>query len=379
MNTDRLKVIISGGGTGGHIFPAISIANAIKEAEPNAEILFVGAEGRMEMEKVPAAGYNIKGIPAQGLKRPLYSLSNIKVALSYLKCRAMAKKIIRDFEPDIVVGVGGYASAAIVGAASQMRIPVLLQEQNSFAGLVNRKNGKYANRICVAYEGMERFFPKELIMLTGNPIRKDIGEATQQLKEEGHRYYNLAPGKKTVFVVGGSLGCRTLNECMQQELSRGGLFSESRENGCQVIWQCGKFYKDETDRFMRGINNSNVFYSDFIKRMDLAYAVADVVVSRAGAGTISELCAAGKCTVFVPSPVVAEDHQTHNAMALVKKDAALMVKDAEAKEKLFECIGGLLDNKQEIEKFEKNILTMARPDAARVIAAECIKLAKTVK
>lgn len=379
MNTDRLNVIISGGGTGGHIFPAISIANAIKEAEPNVEILFVGAEGRMEMEKVPAAGYNIKGIPAQGLKRPLYSLSNIKVALSYLKCRTMAKKIIRDFKPDIVVGVGGYASAAIVGAASQMRIPVLLQEQNSFAGLVNRKNGKYANRICVAYEGMERFFPKELIMLTGNPIRKDIGEATQEFKDEGYRYYNLAPGKKTVFVVGGSLGCRTLNECMQQELSKEGLFSESRENGYQVIWQCGKFYKDETDRFMRGINNSNVFYSDFIKRMDLAYAIADVVVSRAGAGTISELCAAGKCTVFVPSPVVAEDHQTHNAMALVKKDAALMVKDIEAKEKLFECIGQLLDNKQEIEKFEKNILTMAKPDAARVIAAECIKLAKAVK
>lgn len=379
MNTDRLKVIISGGGTGGHIFPAISIANAIKEAEPNAEILFVGAEGRMEMEKVPAAGYNIKGIPAQGLKRPLYSLSNIKVALSYLKCRTMAKKIIRDFKPDIVVGVGGYASAAIVGAASQMRIPVLLQEQNSFAGLVNRKNGKYANRICVAYEGMERFFPKELIMLTGNPIRKDIGKATQQLKEEGYRYYNLNPDKKTIFVVGGSLGCRTLNECMQQELSKEGLFSESRENSCQVIWQCGKFYKDETDRFMRGINNSNVFYSDFIKRMDLAYAVADVVVSRAGAGTISELCTAGKCTVFVPSPVVAEDHQTHNAMALVKKDAALMVKDVEAKEKLFECIGQLLNNRQEIEKFEKNILTMAKPDAARVIAAECIKLAKAVK
>lgn len=377
MDTHRLKVIISGGGTGGHIFPAISIANAIKEVAPQAQILFVGAEGRMEMEKVPAAGYDIKGIPAQGLKRPLYSLSNIKVAWSYLKCRSMAKRIIKEFNPDVVVGVGGYASAAIVGAASQMRIPVLLQEQNSFAGLVNRKNGRYANRICVAYEGMERFFPKELIMLTGNPIRKDIGVANMQLKEEGYRYYNLNPNKKTLFVVGGSLGCRTLNECMKQELSVEGLFSENREESCQVIWQCGKFYKEETDRFMSGINNGNVYYSDFIKRIDLAYAVADVVVSRAGAGTISELCAAGKCTVFVPSPSVAEDHQTHNAMALVKKEAALMVKDAEAKEKLFSCIKQLLGNMQQIKKFEENILAMARPDAARVIAAECIKLAET--
>ncbi len=372
---DKLKVIISGGGTGGHIFPAISIANAIKEIEPGADILFVGAEGRMEMEKVPAAGYKILGIPAQGLKRPLYSLSNLKVAWNYFKCRSLARKIIEDFKPNVVVGVGGYASAAIVGVASQGGVPTLLQEQNSYAGLVNRKNSNDADLICVAYEGMERFFPKEKIMLTGNPIRKDIAPATEELKREGYEYYNLNPDKKTVFVVGGSLGCRTLNECMKKELSNpDGLFAE-KEEGYQVIWQCGKFYKEETDKFMSGIENKSVYCSDFIKRMDLAYAVADVVVSRAGAGTISELCVAGKCTVFVPSPVVAEDHQTHNAMALVKKDAALMVKDAVAIDQLMPCVKGLLENRAEIAKLEKNILTLAKTDAADVIAKEVIKLA----
>ncbi len=372
---DKLKVIISGGGTGGHIFPAISIANAIKEIEPAADILFVGAEGRMEMEKVPAAGYKIVGIPAQGLKRPLYSLSNFKVVWNYFKCRSLARKIIDEFKPGVVVGVGGYASAAIVGVASQGSIPTLLQEQNSFAGLVNRKNSNDADLICVAYEGMERFFPKDKILLTGNPIRKDITPATEQMKREGYEYYNLNPNKKTVFVVGGSLGCRTLNECMKKELSNpNGLFAESE--GYQVIWQCGKFYKEETDKFMSGISNKSVYCSDFIKRMDLAYAVADVVVSRAGAGTISELCVAGKCTVFVPSPVVAEDHQTHNAMALVKKDAALMIRDAEAVEKLMPCVKGLLESEQEIAKLERNILALAKTDAAQVIAKECIKLAK---
>ena len=370
---DKLKVIISGGGTGGHIFPAISIANAIKELVPQAEILFVGAKGRMEMERVPAAGYQIIGIPAQGLKRPLYSLSNIKVALDYLRCRRMAKKIVSEFNPDIVVGVGGYASAAIVSVASKSGIPTLLQEQNSFAGLVNRKNGKAVDKICVAYDNMERFFPKDKIMLTGNPIRKDIGQATEALKKEGYEFYNLNPNKKTIFVVGGSLGCRTLNECMKQELSKGKLFSD---NDYQVIWQCGKYYKEDTDKFMEGISNNNVYYSDFIKRMDLAYAVADVVVSRAGAGTISELCAAGKCTIFVPSPVVAEDHQTHNAMALVNKDAALMVKDAEALEKLSPCITELMASPEKIEKLEKNISQLAKIDAAEVIAKECIKLSK---
>ena len=370
----QLRVIISGGGTGGHIFPAISIANAIREARPDAEILFVGALGKMEMEKVPAAGYAIKGIPARGLKRPLYSPSNISVALDYLKCKRIARRIIKEFKPHLVVGVGGYASAAIVGAAAGMEIPVLLQEQNSFAGLVNRKNAKNASKICVAYDGMERFFPADRILNTGNPIRKDITKATPVQKGEGYRYYNLSPDKKTIFVVGGSLGCRTLNECMQKAISEGKMFSE--ESNCQVIWQHGKIYKEEIDSFMKGKENGNIFFSDFIQRMDLAYAIADVVVSRAGAGTISELCVAGKCTVFVPSPVVAEDHQTHNAMALVNKNAALIIKDAAAKEELLPCLEKLLAQPDKIKELEVNIEKLAKKDAAATIAHECLKLAE---
>ncbi len=374
----ELKVIISGGGTGGHIFPAISIANAIKEARPDAHILFVGAKGKMEMEKVPAAGYEIIGIPARGLKRPLYSPSNISVALDYLKCQSLAKKIIKDFRPNLIVGVGGYASAAIVSMGAKMGVPVLLQEQNSFAGLVNRKNGKNADKICVAYDGMERFFPAEKILNTGNPIRKDIEKATPQQKGEGYRFYNLSPCKKTIFVVGGSLGCRTLNECMKKAISQGNLFKDESEGGkgYQVIWQCGKIYKDEIAKFMEGRDEKNVYWSDFIQRMDLAYAAADVVVSRAGAGTISELCVAGKCTIFVPSPVVAEDHQTHNAMALVNKGAALLVKDSEAIDKLIPCVESLLADSGRIGGYEENILKLAKKNAAADIAAECLKLAE---
>ena len=369
----NLKVIISGGGTGGHIFPAISIANAIKEARPDAQILFVGALGKMEMEKVPAAGYEIKGIPARGLKRPLYSLSNISVAIDYLRCKNIAKRIIKNFKPDLVVGVGGYASAAIVGSAGKMGVPVLLQEQNSFAGLVNRKNAKEASKICVAYDNMERFFPKEKILITGNPIRKDIDKATPEQKAEGYSFYKLSPQKKTVFVVGGSLGCRTLNECMKKAITEGKLFGG--ENEYQVIWQHGKIYKEEIDSFMKGKEAEGVYYSDFIQRMDLAYAVADVVVSRAGAGTISELCVAQKCTIFVPSPVVAEDHQTHNAMALVNKDAAMIVKDAAAVEELLPSLEELLKDEAKIKRLEENIGTLAKKDAAAVIAQECLKLA----
>ncbi len=378
---EELRVIISGGGTGGHIFPAISIANAIKEKRSDAQILFVGAKGKMEMEKVPAAGYQIKGIPARGLKRPLYSLSNISVAIDYLRCQLIARKIIKNFRPNLIVGVGGYASAAIVSMGAKMGIPVLLQEQNSFAGLVNRKNGKNADKICVAYEGMERFFPKEKILLTGNPIRKDIAKATPQQKEEGYKFYNLSPDKKTIFVVGGSLGCRTLNECMKGALNEGKLFKDNPDGtpGYQVIWQCGKIYKEEIDTFMKGKNEPNVYYSDFIQRMDLAYAVADVVVSRAGAGTISELCVAGKCTVFVPSPVVAEDHQTHNAMALVNKNAALIIKDANAQQEFVPCLDGLLQVPEKIQILEENIEKLAKKNAAEEIANECLKLAKGEK
>lgn len=367
-----MKAIISGGGTGGHIFPAISIANAMKQLDAGVEILFVGATGRMEMERVPAAGYRIEGIPAKGLKRPLYSPANILIAIDYVKCLFKARKILKRFKPDIAIGVGGYASAAIVAAAAKRGIPVLLQEQNSFAGLVNRKNGKSAGKICVAYEGMERFFPKEKIVITGNPVRNDIRRPTAEQRLEGLKYYNLSPEKKTIFVVGGSLGCRTLNECMKKEIESGRLI---RGGNVQFIWQCGKYYKAEIDSFMKGRENGNVFYSDFIQRMDLAYAAADIVISRAGAGTISELAIAGKCTIFVPSPMVAEDHQTHNAMALVKKDAAAIVKDSAALESLMSVAAGLLENKEKRETLEKNILEFAKPDAAMQIARYCMELA----
>lgn len=367
----QTRVIISGGGTGGHIFPAISIASAIKSKRPDAKILFVGALGKMEMEKVPQAGYEIIGIPARGLKRPLYSPSNIGVILDYFKCKRRAAKIIKDFRPDLAVGVGGYASAAIVSAAEGAGIPVVLQEQNSFAGLVNRKNAAKATKICVAYDNMERFFPKEKIVFTGNPIRKEIKAASPQLREEGYKFYNLNPDKKTVFVVGGSLGCRTLNEWMKKEIAGGTLFGEGTE-GCQVIWQCGKYYKDEIISFMKGRESGNIVWTDFIKRMDLAYAAADVVISRAGAGTISELCEAGKCTIFVPSPMVAEDHQTHNAMALVNREAALMVKDSEAVEKLGESVSSMLLDNEKRALFEKNIKALAREDSAAQIADICL-------
>lgn len=367
----QTRVIISGGGTGGHIFPAISIASAIKSKRPDAKILFVGALGKMEMEKVPQAGYEIIGIPARGLKRPLYSPSNIGVILDYFKCKRRAGQIIKEFQPDLAVGVGGYASAAIVSAAEGAGIPVVLQEQNSFAGLVNRKNAAKATKICVAYDNMERFFPKEKIVFTGNPIRKEIKPASPQLRGEGYKFYNLNPDKKTVFVVGGSLGCRTLNEWMKKEIAEGTLFGDEKE-GCQVIWQCGKYYKDEIASFMKGRESGNIVWTDFIKRMDLAYAVADVVISRAGAGTISELCEAGKCTVFVPSPMVAEDHQTHNAMALVNKEAALMVKDSEAVEKLGKTVSSLLLDNDRRVLFENNIKALAREDSAAQIADICL-------
>ncbi|MCI1779158.1 MAG: undecaprenyldiphospho-muramoylpentapeptide beta-N-acetylglucosaminyltransferase [Bacteroidales bacterium] len=374
----KIKVIISGGGTGGHIFPALSIANAIKRERPDTEFLFVGASGRMEMERVPEAGYEIRGIPAKGLKRPLYSLSNISVALDYIKCKSMARKILREFKPDVAVGVGGYASAAIVNRAAAMKIPVLLQEQNSYAGLVNRKNGKHADIICVAYEGMERFFPKDKILMTGNPIRREIKQCTSQMKKEGLDFYKLDGNRPVILFVGGSLGCRTLNDCMMNEINKKGLFGNGNgsEGICQALWQCGKFYKKEVDSFMSDKDMPDVRYSDFIKRMDLAYAAADIVVCRAGAGTISELCVAGKCTVFVPSPVVAEDHQTHNAMALTGKNAAMMIKDSEAVEKLMPILRDLISKPEEIAKFERNILELAKKDAAERIASECIRLAE---
>lgn len=368
MNSPR--IIISGGGTGGHIFPALSIANAITAICPEADILFVGAEGKMEMEKVPAAGYRIIGLPVAGLQRKL-SLSNLALPFKVLKSVRKAKRVIKDFKPDVAVGVGGYASAPLLWSASHRGIPCLIQEQNSFAGLTNRILAKRAKRICTAYEGMERFFPADRIILTGNPIRKEIAPSTQEQREEGYRFYGLDPQKKTLFLVGGSLGCGTINAVM-----RDWVVKRAAEAGYQVIWQCGKYYKEGVDRFMEEHKATNVFYTDFIKRMDLAYAVADVIVSRAGAGTISELCVAGKATIFVPSPNVSEDHQTHNAMALVNKEAALMVKDSEACEKLIGVAETLLADDSKIESLEKNIAQLARRDASEVIAREVLSLIK---
>ena len=374
MGYRTLKVIISGGGTGGHIFPALSIANKLKEVNPETEILFVGAEGRMEMEKVPAAGYKIIGLPIAGLQRRL-TMSNFALPFKVLKSLRMAKKTLKEFRPDIAIGVGGYASAPLLWAAGRLGIPTLIQEQNGFAGLTNKILGRKAKSICVAYEGMERFFPADRIVMSGNPIRKDIVPATPGMKEEAYKFYGLDPQKKHIFVVGGSLGSRTLNEAVQKWIREGCPAGENIE----MIWQCGKYYKASIDGFMEemaagGRDLSHIRHSDFIQRMDLAYAAADVVISRSGASSVSELCAAEKATIFVPSPNVTEDHQTHNAMALVNKDAALMVKDAEAAEKLMETACRLIENPERIALLEGNIGKLALRDAAQTIVDEIYKV-----
>lgn len=372
----KIKAIISGGGTGGHIFPALSIANKLKELNPETEILFVGADGRMEMEKVPAAGYRIIGLPVAGLQRKL-TLSNFALPFKVIKSVSMAKKVIREFKPDIAIGVGGYASAPLLWAATRLGIPTLIQEQNGFAGLTNKILGKKADCICVAYDGMERFFPAEKIVFTGNPIRKEIVPATAQMKAEAYEYYGLDPQKKQLFIVGGSLGSGTLNNAMKKWITEGCPGGENM----QIIWQCGKYYKPSVDAFMKeaaekglgGETLPRITHSDFIKRMDLAYAAADVVISRSGASSISELCAAHKAAIFVPSPNVTEDHQTHNAMALVNKEAGMIVKDSEAAEKLMATACELIENPEKIALIEKNVAALAKSDAAMTIAEHIYK------
>ena len=376
MEYKAIRAIISGGGTGGHIFPALSIANKLKEINPETEILFVGAEGRMEMEKVPAAGYKIVGLPVAGLQRRL-TLSNFALPFKVIKSVSMAKRLIREFKPDIAIGVGGYASAPLLWAATRMGIPTLIQEQNGYAGLTNKIVGKKADSICVAYEGMERFFPADRIVMTGNPIRKEIVPATPEMKEEAFRFYGLDPQKKHIFIVGGSLGSGTLNNAMKKWISDGCPGGKDIE----VIWQCGKYYKKSVDAFMEeakaaGKSVEGIQYSDFIMRMDLAYAAADIVISRSGASSVSELCAAHKAVIFVPSPNVAEDHQTHNAMALVRKDAAMMVKDGEAVETLMKTACDLIENKEKITLMECNIAGLALREAAMTIADEVYRILK---
>ena len=370
-----IRAIISGGGTGGHIFPAVSIAHKLKELNPDTEILFVGAKGKMEMEKVPAEGFQIVGLPIVGMQRRL-TLKNIwndiQVPFKVLSSIGKARKIVRQFKPDIAVGVGGYASAPLLWAASGMKVPCLIQEQNGFAGATNKILAKRVGSICVAYEGMEKFFPADKIVLSGNPIRPAVSSpATPAMKEEAMKFYGLDAAKKHVFVVGGSLGSGTLNKAMKRWIQEGCPGGEDVE----IIWQCGKYYKADTDAFMAEHPEvKGISHFDFISRMDLAFAAADVVISRSGASTVSEVCAMGKATVFVPSPNVAEDHQTHNAMALVRKDAAMIVKDSEAPEKLMSTALDLVHNPEKIATLEKNALAMALRDAAQVICDEIYKL-----
>ena len=365
-----MRVIISGGGTGGHIFPAVSIANAIKAEKTDTEILFVGALGRMEMQRVPQAGYKIVGLPVRGLIRPLWSLTNIGILWDFWRSKRQVKKIIRDFRPDVAVGVGGYASAATLNAAYEMGIPCLIQEQNSFAGLTNKTLANKAAKICVAYEGMERFFPQEKIMLTGNPIRQNLLNPDLK-RDECLKDFGLDNGKPVVLIVGGSLGARTINESVLSQID---MIAKSP---VQFIWQTGSYYKEEIAQSLQKVNKpENLYVTDFISAMDKAYKAADLVISRAGAGSISEICLLGKASILVPSPNVAEDHQTHNAMALVRRDAAIMVKDSEARRNLIRTAIDTVTNNAALHKLGQNAHDMALKDSAEIIAHEVISLAE---
>lgn len=366
----ELRVIISGGGTGGHIFPAVSIANAIKALQPNAKILFVGALGRMEMQRVPAAGYEIKGLPIRGFFRPLWKPANIGVAIDYLKSKWLAKKILQEFKPDVAVGVGGYASSAALGAANSLGIPTLIQEQNSYAGLANKNLAKKAEKICVAYEGMERFFPAGKILMTGNPVRQNLLDTTIS-REEAVKRQGFDPAKKTILLVGGSLGARTINESVLQHLDLVTLSSD-----VQFIWQTGKYYSAEIAKRLEGKDIPNLKVTDFITDMGTAYKAADLVISRAGASSISEFCLIGKPVILVPSPNVAEDHQTKNALALSTKDAAIYVKDAEAPGMLLKLAIDTVKDDAKLQSLHENVLKLALPNSAEIIAKEVIKLAK---
>jgi UDP-N-acetylglucosamine--N-acetylmuramyl-(pentapeptide) pyrophosphoryl-undecaprenol N-acetylglucosamine transferase len=371
-----MKVLISGGGTGGHIFPAVSIANALREMDPNCDILFVGALGRMEMERVPQAGYKIVGLPVRGIDRS-HPWRNIKVMIDFVRSMWQVRKIIREFRPDVGVGVGGYASGAAMKVAAKMGVPILLQEQNGFAGVTNKMLKNDAQKICVAYEGMERFFPSDKLILTGNPVRQNLKTGS---KEGAIEYFNKTFGAnfttdhKTLLIIGGSLGARTINQSIIAHLP------ELINSGIQVIWQTGKYYFEDCKKALHSqhstlnTQHSTIICTDFISQMPDAYALADLVISRAGASSISELCLLGKASILVPSPNVAEDHQTHNAMALVNKHAAVLVKDVEAREKMVQTALELIQDEKTLQELQTNILTLALPDSAKLIAQEVIKL-----
>ena len=365
---EELRIIISGGGTGGHIFPAVSIANAIKAQHPEANILFVGAEGRMEMQRVPAAGYPIKGLPVAGFNRKNL-LANIPVLWKLFKSQNMARNIIRDFKPMVAVGVGGYASGPTLKMAQRMGIPTLIQEQNSYAGVTNKLLAKNAKKICVAYDGMEKFFPADVILKTGNPVRQGLLDS-KITREEAVQSFGLNPDKKTILLIGGSLGARTINESILNHLDI------VRESGVQFIWQTGKYYSQAIQERLKGESNLDMLHvTDFISNMDAAYAAADLVISRAGAGSISEFCLLQKPVILVPSPNVAEDHQTKNALALVEKEAALYVKDAEAQDTLLALAVKTVADTEKLQTLSKNIKTLAYEHSADIIAEEVYKLA----
>ena len=373
---DKLKVILSGGGTGGHIYPAVAVAEALKRRlGDGVELLFVGAEGKMEMEKVPALGYRIEGLPVVGLQRRL-TLRNLQVPFKVAESLRKARRVIREFGADVVVGFGGYASAPVLWSAQRMGIPTLIQEQNSYAGVTNKILASRAKRICVAYEGMERFFPKDRIVMTGNPLRGRLLEQHDPAvwKTEGLTYFGLTADKPIVLVVGGSLGTRTLNNMMKANVDR--ITSEGK---MQVIWQTGKFYEREMTEFMQSRSSEGIWRGAFIDRMDLAYAVADVVVGRSGAGTVSELCLVGKPAIFVPSPNVAEDHQTKNAMALVRKDAALLVPDSQAVIALFPVVDQLLADPVRMQRMAANIKALGIADSADRIVDELLAVVQAQK
>jgi len=355
----KIKVLVSGGGTGGHIFPAISIANAIKNKCPNADILFVGAENRMEMEKVPAAGYPIIGLPVSGFDRK-HLLKNIKVLFRLFKSIRLADKTVKSFSPDIAVGVGGYASGPTLWAAARRGIPTLIQEQNSYAGVTNKLLASKAKAICVAYENMDRFFPKDRIILTGNPVRQELQNDTIN-REEAIRFFNLDPSKKTILVIGGSLGARTINNSIAAGI-------EKIPQNIQLIWQSGKGYDTQAKKVLDEKKPENIKQMPFISRMDMAYKAADLVISRAGASSISELCLLGKPVILIPSPNVAEDHQTKNAQALSTKNAALMIRDCDAQNLLIDTALKTVQDETSLKNMSDNISKMAQRDSATRIA-----------
>ncbi len=367
MNLQKHKrIIISGGGTGGHIFPAISVANALCRMDSDTEILFVGALGRMEMEKVPEAGYRIIGLSVEGLKRRL-TLKNITVLRKFIRSLTAAKKILNEFQPDVVAGFGGYASGPVLWQAGRMGIPILIQEQNSYAGITNKLLARRASKICVAYDGMEKYFPSGKIALTGNPVRRDI-ENSEAIKSEAIAFFNLMESSPVVLVLGGSLGAGSINHSLSLDMSKLGT------SDCQWLWQTGKYYYEGVLELVESSGYVNIRVQDFIKRMDYAYSAADVIVSRAGAGTISELCLAGKPVILVPSPNVAEDHQTRNAMSLMEKEAAILIPDDKAKETLADEALKLVADQVKREVLSENIFRLAERNSDIRIAEEILKL-----